>query len=162
MCRYAMSTYKEHYACFECRKTFKRRLLRDINREKVINKVDDLPAKCPECGQFMADMGKDFEAPKKQDLKAWKHIYSLYEVGITFHSCGCTGPGYIPRDKLTLLQLLQERRITYSSNLNLGMKRLRSEEAPKKIEELREAVHAWQARLKNIDTYISSLQKAPA
>lgn len=162
MCRYAMSTYKDHFACFECRKAFKRRLLWDVNRDKVINKEEELPAKCPECGQLMANMGKDFEAPKKQDIKSWKHIQLLYEVGITFHSCGCTGPGYIPRDKVTLLQLLKERRITYSSNLNLGLKRLRTEDITNKQKQLHDAVESWQSKLQKIDAYIASLQKALA
>ena len=147
MCRYAMSTYKDHFACFECRKTFKRRLLWDVNRDRVINKEEERPAKCPECGKLMADMGKDFEAPKKQDLKSWKHIKSLYEVGITFHSCGCTGPGYIPRDHGTLRQLLQERRLTYNSSLQLGLKRLRTAKNPSDIDQLNKAVDAWQTKL---------------
>ncbi len=90
-----MTTYKPHYACFECRKTFKRRLEKDIydgfNKSKEQN-----PAKCPECSELMANMGLDFESPKKKDIKSWEHIATLYEVGITFHSCGCSGPGYIP------------------------------------------------------------------
>lgn len=45
MCRYAMSTYKDHFACFQCRKIFKRRLLWDVNRDKGINKEEELPAK---------------------------------------------------------------------------------------------------------------------
>ncbi|RZK57404.1 MAG: hypothetical protein EOO91_10235, partial [Pedobacter sp.] len=53
-------------------------------------------AKCPECGELTASMGLDFESLKKTDLKKWAHLKSLYSVGITFHSCGCTGPGYIP------------------------------------------------------------------
>ena len=32
MCRYAMVSYKPHYACFNCRKTFKRRLFYDIRK----------------------------------------------------------------------------------------------------------------------------------
>ena len=33
MCKYAMALYKSHYACFDCKKTFKRRLMWDINRD---------------------------------------------------------------------------------------------------------------------------------
>jgi hypothetical protein len=92
MCRYAMVSYKPHFACFNCRKTFKRRLLNDVDRDET----ESVAAKCPECGQLMADMGLDFESPKKKDVKAWEHLKTLYAVGITFHSCGCSGPGYIP------------------------------------------------------------------
>lgn len=115
MCRYAMSTYKPHYACFNCRKSFKRRLLHDINRElHSIN--DSVSAKCPECTKTMVDMGKDFEAPKKNDIKAWEHIQNLYTSGITFHSCGCTGPGYIPKDKDALLSYLEKIKEYYIKN----------------------------------------------
>ena len=112
MCRYAFSTYKPHYACFDCRKTFKRRLLSDI-QEGYSMKQEEHPAKCPQCGQFMADMGKDFEAPKKDDVKAWKHMATLYEAGIAFHSCGCTGPGYIPRDNAEIIKYLERVRSMY-------------------------------------------------
>ncbi len=158
MCRYAMSNYKEHFACFECRKTFKRRRLWDIDREKVLKQEEELPAKCPECGQLMADMGKDFEAPKKKDLKTWNHIQSLYEVGITFHSCGCIGPGYIPRDKASLLQLLNKNRTTYLSNLNLGLERLRIAKEPKAIRKLSEAVDSWKGKLEVLDQHIVAIQ----
>ena len=68
MCRYAMTRYKQHYACFNCRKTFKRRLLSDLESKDDFQLKE---AKCPDCGQLMANMGKDFEAPKKSAIKAW-------------------------------------------------------------------------------------------
>ncbi len=102
MCRYAMTNYKPHYACFQCRKTFKRRLANDILRNNDISK-DQKSAKCPDCGSLMANMGLDFESPKKKDSKAWEHTYKLYKVGITFHSCGCSGPGYIPSNQEDLI-----------------------------------------------------------
>lgn len=100
-----MSTYKPHYACFNCRKTFKRRLLSDIQRGYHKDDVETA-AKCPECNGLMADMGLDFESPKKNDIKAWKHMATLYKVDITFHSCGCSGPGYIPNNTKDLLHYL--------------------------------------------------------
>src|SRR5579871_6499763 len=92
MCRYGVHTYKPHYACFRCRKTFKRPLKREVDpsgRER--------PAKCPDCGLLAADMGLDFEAPRRDDTKAWSLAESFWEIGLTFHSCGCGGPGYRPR-----------------------------------------------------------------
>ena len=64
MCRYAMVSYKPHYACFNCRKTFKRRLFYDIRK----GEQNDI-AKCPQCGKPMADMGLDFASPSKNDKK---------------------------------------------------------------------------------------------
>lgn len=120
MCRYAMKSYKPHYACFECRKTFKRRLMWDIRRDD--NSL--VEAKCPECGALMASMGYDFESPKKDDIKAWQHIKDLYSVGITFHSCGCTGPGYIPRSKERLIAWFEEILLEYTSNLTFWRQRV--------------------------------------
>lgn len=97
MCRYSTTSYKPHYACFSCRKTFKRRLLGDV-LDGYSKGVQEMPAKCPECSGVMADMGLDFKSAKKKDIKAWNHIATLYHVDITFHSCGCNGPGYIPND----------------------------------------------------------------
>lgn len=50
MCRYGMTTHKPHFACFECRKTFKRKLMSDINGDDK----STVEAKCPRCGQLMA------------------------------------------------------------------------------------------------------------
>ncbi|MGH1335703.1 MAG: hypothetical protein ACRBFS_06210 [Aureispira sp.] len=112
-----MTTYKPHYACFSCQKTFKRRLLRDIKVgiPPPVNKIP-LPAKCPNCGQLMADMGLDFKAPKSNQNKAWQHLAKLYEVDITFHSCGCSGPGYVPRNQQELIQhfeIIKERYLAH-------------------------------------------------
>lgn len=114
MCRYAMIRYKPHYACFSCRKTFKRRLLSDIESKDEFQLKE---AKCPECAQLMACMGKDFQAPKKNNIKQWDHIQLLYSVGITYHSCGCTGPGYIPNTTEMLIAYFEEIKNDYKDQL---------------------------------------------
>ncbi|MBI1837559.1 MAG: hypothetical protein HYR91_09880 [Flavobacteriia bacterium] len=113
MCRYSMARYKPHYACFNCRKTFKRKLMWDINR----NEKDNIEAKCPQCSELMANMGLDFESPRKNNLKEWEHIKSLYSVGITFHSCGCSGPGYIPINKEKLIKYFEDIILSYNNHL---------------------------------------------
>ncbi|NDV79034.1 hypothetical protein [Dysgonomonas sp. 511] len=115
MCRYAFYSYKPHYACFDCRKMFRRRLLNDIDRDEKVS-VD---AKCPQCGGYMANMGLDFKPPKKDDLKAWKHLCDLYSVGITYHSCGCSGPGYIPKTKEKIIEYLETTKGRYIENFRL-------------------------------------------
>lgn len=115
-----MTSYKPHYACFKCRKTFKRRLMGDIKKgEKSV-----FEAKCPECGELMANMGLDFESPKKDDFKKWEHLKSLYSVGITFHSCGCSGPGYIPNSKEAIIQYFEEIKSTYLKNMEFWRNRV--------------------------------------
>ncbi len=109
MCRYAMMVYKGHYACFNCQKTFKRRILKDVDRDARTS----VEARCPECGNMLADMGLDFKSPAKDDHKQWAHIRNLYTVGITFHSCGCSGPGYIPQDRKAIINYLEKIRSEY-------------------------------------------------
>ncbi len=124
MCRYGFNSYKPHYACFKCRKTFKRKLLIDIDGNTAYTKVgENQQYKCPECGRMTADMGFDFESPKKSDLRAWNHIQDLYETGITFHSCGCSGPGYIPKTKEKLVEYLENIKQEYHSNLDFWRQR---------------------------------------
>jgi DNA-directed RNA polymerase subunit RPC12/RpoP len=118
-----MTTYKPHYACFDCRKTFKRRLITDIEGGFNKNK-EEIKAKCPECGGIMADMGLDFESPKRNDLKAWEHIRNLYISGITFHSCGCTGPGYIPKDYESLVSYLERIKGQYIDHRHFWQRRV--------------------------------------
>ncbi len=115
-----MALYKPHYACFGCRKTFKRRLMWDINR-------DDkrlVEAKCPQCGEMMANMGLDFASPKKDDIKKWEHLKRQYSVGITFHSCGCSGPGYIPNDDEMLISYFQKLLGEFNSQLTFWRERI--------------------------------------
>jgi hypothetical protein len=99
MCRYAWHNYRDHFACFDCRKGFKywqwaetdeasfrhKQQLRHVPRDIV----------CPDCSKPMADMGLDFKAPPKSDTEAWEILRALYEQGFTFHSCGCS-VGFAP------------------------------------------------------------------
>ncbi|WP_276379625.1 hypothetical protein [Flavobacterium sp. H4147] len=94
--------------------------MRDIKKgEKSL-----FEAKCPECEELMANMGLDFESPKKDDLKKWEHLKSLYSVGITFHSCGCSGPGYIPNSKEKLIEYFEEIKKTYLKNMEFWRDRV--------------------------------------
>ncbi len=132
MCKYAMVLYKPHYACFNCRKTFKRRLQVDIKRG--INTGDEnKPATCPECGNVMADMGLDFKSPKKTDVKAWDHLSTLYTVGITYHSCGCTGPGYVPKNSDELIDYLIRVRSEYLQHQHFWARRKSDPETQSEI-----------------------------
>ncbi len=140
MCRYAMMVYKGHYACFNCQKTFKRRHLKDVDRDAEVS----VEAKCPECGNLMANMGLDFKSPPKNDDKQWSHIRDLYTVGITFHSCGCSGPGYIPQDRKAIIDYLEKIRSEYMHALVFW--RYRIEPENKKERELdyqKNRGHLW-------------------
>lgn len=104
MCRYATTRYKPHYACFKCRKAFKRR-----NKDEVDPEGGDHPARCPDCRLLMADMGLDFAPPRRADVRAWEALARMFEVGETFQSCGCGGPGWRPRRPADLAAFFEER-----------------------------------------------------
>ena len=116
----------------------------DINRDDTRT----IPAKCPQCGDLMANMGLDFEAPKKNDTMEWGHIKSLYSVGITFHSCGCSGPGYIPNTTEKLKAYFQGLLLHYHKQLDFWRQRL---EPSNSREEDRDKSKNWQ--------YISAVPK---
>jgi hypothetical protein len=100
MCRYAFHKYKDHMACFHCRKTFKQWLWKP--RKEVswqpVQRFDSVTRDvlCPQCAQPMANMGLDFRAPKKTEVEAWKVLDFLYERNFAFRGCGCDAGGYIP------------------------------------------------------------------
>lgn len=180
MCRYAFSIYKPHFVCFECRKMFRRRLLKDIN----YGQKESVEAKCPQCGGLIADMGLDFKPPKTDDVKAWNHLQDLYSVGITFHSCGCSGPGYIPKTKDKIIEKLQNTKEQYIWNFRLWNTielpetkmefekfyqrnfseivgtlpyKLYEDYKKRKLDK-KEAVEYWIGKIKEIDNYIESLK----
>ena len=104
MCRYAMHVYKSHYACFACRKMFRqavpherydRHLYSDndasVNRDKPSRKQPVVPqvSVCPQCKQPMHNLGMDFKAPPRDNLKQWEKARQLYAHGYHWRGCGC-------------------------------------------------------------------------
>ncbi|WP_245896457.1 hypothetical protein [Flavobacterium sediminis] len=71
--------------------------------------------------------GIRFQISPKKDLKAWNHVERLYETGITFHSCGCSGPGYIPKDKESLIQFLEQEKEVYIKHRRFWSNRIEPE-----------------------------------
>lgn len=108
MCRYAFSgPYKDHFACFACRKCFKRAPLADWP-EHLRTEDGDIPTvRCPQCAAPMVSMGLDFKAPKKDDVRQWQKVQTLYSHGFTFHSCGC-GPGLRPAELRDVAAFLRD------------------------------------------------------
>lgn len=97
MCRYAnYGPYKRHFACFSCRKGFKRTHESEWPEHLQPADGETVPAPCPECRRPMADMGWDFKPPRQRDVERWAVVEFLYRRGVAYHSCGCSGPGYRP------------------------------------------------------------------
>lgn len=45
----------------------------------------------------MIDAGQDFKPPKRGNRNQWRKVALLFGNGVTFHTCGCRGPGDMPR-----------------------------------------------------------------
>lgn len=91
MCRYGMSgPYRDHYACFTCRKSFKWPHDRNAHPSTLA------PPVCPQCGGALEAMGLDFKAPPADDAKQWQKVRALADHGIRYVSCVCSGPGPRP------------------------------------------------------------------
>ena len=146
MCRYAITSYKAHLACFACRKGFKRRLQRDVDPAG-----DAHPARCPQCGAPTADMGLDFKPPGRSDTAGWATVASLWEIGVTFHSCGCGGPGYRPRLQRDYLPFLLRLRADYQQQLDAWRgDRRRPEERDRAMAHWRERLQAVEEELRRV------------
>lgn len=85
VCRYGMGYYKRHFVCLACRSSFKR------------DWPDEREQLCPRCGATMIDAGHDLAVPRRRDAAGWKVLSVVLRAGLTFHSCGCGGPGFRPR-----------------------------------------------------------------
>ncbi len=121
MCRYAFHTYKEPFACFECRKSFKQTSRWELPEDRRPKEGEPRVVLCPQCAKPMADMGLDFKAPKKTAIDQWKKVELLYKAGFRFDSCGCCGPGYRPAELREVGAFIQSKR-RYSEGEALLMK----------------------------------------
>lgn len=92
MCKFAMvGPYKSHYACFNCRKSFKFRFENDVVETKERNFL------CPNCQNQTVSMGWCLEIPRQQNVRQWKRLEILAKNKIYFRNGCCSGPGYRPR-----------------------------------------------------------------
>ena len=85
------------YACFECRKCFKRPQFsasynRFMTAEQQKSQADATEQfeqgreyRCPDCGAQAFFMGTDFKAPKRTDLKAWREAQGFIESGKVYY-----------------------------------------------------------------------------
>ncbi|WP_301002368.1 hypothetical protein [Capsulimonas corticalis] len=66
--------------------------------------------RCPQCKTPMANMGKDFKAPRQADVKQWQKVEQLYNNGYIFSSCGCGGSGDRPATLQEVQPFLAEQK----------------------------------------------------
>lgn len=68
--------YMHPYACFECRKSFKR-----LNVSEPV-----LP--CPHCRGPSVGLTRSFKPPKQSDIKQWRKVEALVRHGFLFWNLG--------------------------------------------------------------------------
>lgn len=107
MCRYAYHIYKGHFACFACRKVFRHAEHGDLKQSLPADQKLVVP--CPECRAPMFDIGKDFKAPKQNNIRQWRKVDRLAARGVSFHSCGCGGSGPAPKRLSEVDSFFRER-----------------------------------------------------
>ncbi|MDP5191177.1 hypothetical protein [Rheinheimera baltica] len=85
------------YACFLCRKCFKRPQFAGafshfMTAEQQKAQADTAKQfeqhreyKCPDCGGAAVFMGTDFKAPKKSDVKSWHDAQIFIETGKVYY-----------------------------------------------------------------------------
>lgn len=72
--RMRRSSFLVSFACFACRKSFKKPL------------VPDHQFKCPQCAQELAHMGRSFKAPRRTEKRQWEKVQQLWSAGYRFHT----------------------------------------------------------------------------
>lgn len=73
----------------------------------------------------------------------------MYAVGITFHSCGCTGPGYIPNSSDQLKAYLEYIKASYLKNLEFWRNRIE----PTTKKEMEKGMYKNWSELRNVSDH---------
>lgn len=109
----ASSSYLHPYACFRCRKSFKR-----ASRADTV-----LP--CPECGGPSIGLTRKFKPPKRSDEGQWRKVEALVRHGFLFWSVNEPYP-----DSLQEVEAFAKRHAVF-----IAQERERNPEAYRQIDE---------------------------
>jgi hypothetical protein len=119
-CRYMQHSYKQHYACFACRKVFRIPGSDTPFNVAVYSDPFTRKVKCPDCSRPMFSMGRDFKAPRRSAMKQWEKVRQLRVAGIAFESCGCVGPGYRPGSLREVASFIEQHEVRKSKGRQLA------------------------------------------
>ena len=78
MCGCQTGKYKEHFACFSCRKMHRLRPYRELPEFSRPANYFDYSARCPDCNATMLNMSKEFKPPKQSQIKQWRQAEAEY------------------------------------------------------------------------------------
>lgn len=67
--------HSEHFACFTCRRVVKKTPYHQLPADSRPSTYEQYRPACPECGEPMHNMGKEFRAPRRRDIKAWREAW---------------------------------------------------------------------------------------
>lgn len=140
-----MPSYKEAYSKYD---SIKSKNFRERNPELIERferQYRNKKYKCPDCGKEMKNVGHDLKAPKREKIKEWEILRGMYRVGHQFHSCGCYGPGLIPKSRKEYLVYLQKAHSRYRNMLEKRGNNLTGNE-------LGEYLQYWKERLALINS----------
>jgi hypothetical protein len=65
---------------------------------------------CPDCGQEMANLGRDLRLPRKEEQEQWQAIEYLKNNNFNFFTCGCDGIGVVPQNLQQAYELMGQSR----------------------------------------------------
>ena len=77
----------------------------------------------------------------------------LFEVGLTFHSCGCSGPGYRPREPREYRAFLEQVREVYLATLRRHIEA--NPAGPKGRAAQQEAIATWRENVARLDAALA-------
>ena len=95
----------------------------------------------------MADLGLDFKPPRSSAVRSWSRIRGMYTVGHVWHTCGCSGPGFIPTNATDYRTYLTQRAELFSARLKTARRRPTLDRAARLAE-----AHHWAELLERVQS----------
>ncbi|MFY0673140.1 MAG: hypothetical protein JXQ87_07030 [Bacteroidia bacterium] len=123
------------------------RIEHKLKVEQFENKYFNKTYYCPECRAEMFDLGMDIRVPKLGKSKEWKILKDMYKIGHAFQTCGCDGPGFIPKNRVDYKDYLINKKETYEQVLEY-----KSQRQPNHSERI-----YWKEKIKKIETILNEL-----
>ena len=62
-----------------------------------------------------------------KDTDAWKALEDTHKLGYTCSSCGCSGSGFVPKDKVAYKDFLQQQLDSYQSYYDIAIKNMKND-----------------------------------
>lgn len=97
-------SYKDHFVCFACRKQYRARgsegaiaRVWSAQHERFEHRAQTRAnVACPQCGETLQALGRDFKAPRWRDRRQWLKVELLWRFGYVY-AMGWEGPGERPQ-----------------------------------------------------------------